>query len=68
MTAGKLMQELSRHNPDSKVKFYLDAEFEAEADDNSEDIIDVNFVGEVSLGSVSRPGTGEAAVVLGYRD
>lgn len=68
MTAGKLIQELSKHNPDSEVKFYLDAEFEAEADGNSKDIIDVTFVDEVSLGSVSRPGAGEAAVVLEYRD
>lgn len=70
ITVKKLMQELSGHNPDSEVKFYLDAEFEAEADgnDEDEDTIDVRFDGEVELGSISRPEAGEAAVVLKYRD
>ncbi|MCX4326429.1 MAG: hypothetical protein OSJ45_13535 [Lachnospiraceae bacterium] len=70
ITVKKLIQELSRHNPDSEVKFYLDAEFEAEADGNAEDedTIDVRFDGEVELGSISRPDSGEAAVVLKYRD
>lgn len=68
MTAGKLIQELSKHNPDSEVKFYLNAEFEAEAEADDKDVIDVIFVDEVFLGSVSRPGAGEAAVVLEYRD
>lgn len=70
MTAGRLTQWLSKHNPDSEVKFYLDAEFEAEAEDKAtdEDTIEVRFTGEVELGSVSRPESGEAAVVLKYRD
>ncbi len=68
MTAGKLIQELSKHDPDSEVKFYLDAGFEAGAVGNSKDIIDVTYVDEVSLVGVSRPGAGGAAVILEYRD
>lgn len=70
MTAGGLMQWLSKHHPDSEVKFYLNAEFEAKTEEKAtdEDTIEVKFTGEVELRSVSRPKSGKAAVVLKYRD
>lgn len=70
MTTSGLIQELSKFDPAMEVKFYLDAQFEAVEDGNpdSSDIIDVAFAGLVELGSISKPETGEAAIVLKYRD
>ena len=70
MTTSRLIQELSKFDPAMEVKFYVDAEFEAVEDGNpdSSDIVDVEFADCVELGSISRPETGEAAVVLKYRD
>ncbi len=69
MTTGKLIQELSKHAPDTEIRFYIDAMFEAVEDGNpASDIIDVEFASLVELGSVSRPDSGEAAIVLKYKD